>query len=270
MSDQGREGQGPVNQRFEPVREAVAGLFTAGRLQEAVGLLEEFVRDWPDVAGAHEQLGIAWSSSGDHTRALKAFETAARLDSGSAVIRYNMGVSQREAGHLLKAAESFAEAIRLDNESFPAWLARAAILTRLGDCPGAREAARTAARLRPEEDDPWRILVLVELLEGNFPAAGEALEGYMLRAGKLANLFPQLQELVGQRRAVELARVVLSRRAILAREAALFLGEHHYREEEADAAIACLLDARSLGGDDARTLIWLSRAYTLRGRTAEA
>jgi len=270
MSDQGREGQGPVNQRFEPVREAVDGLFKAGRLQEAVGLLEKFVGGWPEDADAHEQLGIACSSSGDHARALKAFETAVRLDSGNAVIRYNMGVSQREAGHLLKAAESFAEATRLDEKSYIAWIAQAAILTRLGDCPGARESAQTAARLRPEEESPWWMLILVELLEGNFPAVGEALEAYRARAGKSANLFPQLQELVGQRRAVELAWVVLSRRAILAREAALFLGEHYYKEEEADAAIACLLDARSLGGEDARTLIWLSRAYTLRGRTAEA
>jgi tetratricopeptide (TPR) repeat protein len=270
MRDQSGEGQGPISQRFEPVREAVSGLFKTGRLQEAVGLLEEFLREWPENADAHEQLGIAYSSSGDHARALKAFETAARLDSGSAVIRYNMGVAQREAGYLLKAAESFADAIRLDEKSYPAWLARAAILMRLGDCPGAREAAQAAARLRPEEENPWRMLILVELLEGNFPAVGEALEGYRARAGKPAKLFPQLRELVGQRLAVELARVVLARRALLAREAAFFLGEHHYKEEEADAAIACLLDARSLGADDAATLILLSRAYTLRGRMAEA
>jgi tetratricopeptide (TPR) repeat protein len=270
MSDQGREGQGPANQRFEPVREASASLSKAGRHREAIGLLEEFVREWPEDADAHEELGIACSLSGDLTRGLKAFQTAARLDSGSASIHYNMGISRRQAGHLLKAAESFAEATRLDEKFYAGWTARAETLTRLGDCQGAREAAQTAARLCPEEESPWRLLILVELLEGNFPAVGEALEGYRVRAGKLADLFPLLRELVGQRRAVELARVVLARRAILAREAALLLGEHHYRQEQADAAIAYLLDARSLGADDATTLILLSRAYTLGGRTAEA
>src|SRR5262245_61403047 len=130
MNDQSRDGRGPAHQRFGQVREAVARLSKSGRLREARGLLEDFVREWPEAADAHEQLGIVCSSSGDHTRALKAFETAARLDSSSVVIRYNMGVCQREAGHLLKAAESFAEATRLDKECYLAWIARAAILTR--------------------------------------------------------------------------------------------------------------------------------------------
>lgn len=258
-----------MSDQFEPLREASDSL-RAGRYREAVGLLEQLVREAPENAETHEQLGLACSLSGDLERALEAFEAAARLDSGCASIRYNIGVSHREAGRLLKAAESFAETIRLDEKFYPGWIGQAGILVTLGDFPGAREAAQTAARLQPQEESPWRLLILVELLEGNLPAVGEALEGYRVVAGDLADVFPHLRELLGEQRAIELARVVLARRAMLAREAALLLGEHYYRQGEADAAIACLLDARSLGTDDARTLILLSGAYSLRGRTAEA
>lgn len=270
MNDQEREGSRRVDQQFERVREAVAKLFEAGQPRKAAGLLEEFLREWPEHAGAHEQLGIAFSDSGDHTRALKAFETAARLDSGSAAIRHNMGIAFRQAGQLLKAAESFAEAIRLDGKSYSTWLARAEILTRLGDYPGACEAAQTAASMCPKEERPCGLLVLLKLLEGDFPAVDEAVKGYRARAGELAHLFPRLQKLVGPDMAVDRAKIALARRGILAREAALFLGEHHYREEQPDTAIAYLLDARSLGAEDATTLMLLSRAYMQRGRTAEA
>lgn len=259
----------PGSEPLDPVREAVA-LFKAGRLREAVRLLEGFVGEMPADAVAQWHLGIAYSSSGNHARALKAFRAATELDPGSAAIRYNMGVAQQKAGHLLKAAESFAEATRLDESFYEAWDVRAEILIKLGDRPGAREAAQTAARLRPEEESPWQLLTLAALLEDDFPAVGQALEGYRLCTGVLTHLFPRLQVLVGPKLAVERARVVLARRGILAREAALFLGEYHYWEQEPDTAIAYLLDARSLGAEDAGTLIWLSRAYAMRGRMDEA
>jgi tetratricopeptide (TPR) repeat protein len=76
--------------------------------------------------------------------------------------------------------------------------------------------------------------------------------------------------LLGEERAIALAGAVRNRRATLAREAAVFLGDHFTRQRNADAAIACLLDARSLGRDDAMTLTLLSQAYKLGLRPIEA
>jgi tetratricopeptide (TPR) repeat protein len=208
--------------------------------------------------------------TGDEERALQSFETAARLDPRSAAIRYNIGVCHRESGRLLKAAESFAHALRLDENFYAAWIGRAGIRARLGDFSDAREAARTAARLRPDEKDPWRLLVFVELLDGNWPAIDAAVEAYASRGGGTASLFFELRELFGSRRAVDIAGVVRSRRETLAAEAALFLGDHFTGRREPDAAIASLLDARSLGREDATTLVLLTRAYSVGGRSIEA
>lgn len=235
-----------------------------------VGQAEQAVRERPDDAGAHMNLGIARALAGDSERGLESLETAAGLDPGSAPIRYNIGVCHGQAGRLLKAAESFDHAIRLDKRSYAAWIGRAEILAKLGDFPGARSAAQTAARLCPGEESPWRLLIAVELSEADFPAVGAALAGYLSRGGEPANLFLELRELLGEERALALADAARNRRATLAREAAIFLGDHFTRQRQADAAIACLLDARSLARDDARVMILLSKAYSLGGRGIEA
>jgi tetratricopeptide (TPR) repeat protein len=231
---------------------------------------ERAVRERPGDAHAHMDLGLAFALAGDAERGLESFEAAARLDPSSAAIRYNIAVCHREAGRLLEAAESFARATRLDEDSYPAWLGRAGILARLGDTAGAREAVHTAARLRPSEKDPWRLMVAAELLERDFPALDLALEGYRSRGGDAAVLFFELRELFGEQRSVELAGAMRNRRATLAAEAAVFLGDHFIHRKDADAAIACLLDARVLGRETAKTMILLSRAYALGGRPIEA
>jgi tetratricopeptide (TPR) repeat protein len=235
-----------------------------------VAQAEQAVRERPDDADAHMNLGVARALSGDPERGLESLETAARLDPESAAIRYNIGVCHRQAGRLLKAAEGFAHAIRLDEGSYPGWIGQAGILARLGDFPGARRAAQMAARLCPEDKNTWRLLIAVEIAEGDFPAVDAALEGYRSRGGDPVKLFFEFQELLGEERAIALAGAVRNRRATLARDAAVFLGDHFTRQRQADAAIACLLDARSLGRDDAMTLILLSQAYKLGGRPIEA
>lgn len=235
-----------------------------------VGEAERAVRERPHDADAHMNLGVARARAGDAERGLESFETAARLDAVSASIRYNIGVCHRMAGRLLQAAESFAHAIRLDESDYSAWNARAEILARLGDFPGARSAAQTAARLCPREKNPWRLLIAIELSEANLPAVDAALAGYSSRGGEPAKLFSEVRELLGEERAVALAEAARNRRVTLAREAALFLGDHFTRQRQADPAIACLLDARSLDRDDARVMILLSKAYSLGGRGIEA
>jgi tetratricopeptide (TPR) repeat protein len=239
-------------------------------LAPVVAQAEQGVRERPDDADAHMNLGIARARAGDSERGLQSLEKAARLDPRSAAIRYNIGVCHRRAGRLLKAAESFDHAIRLDKRSYAAWIGRAEILARLGDFPGARSAAQTAARLCPGETNPWRLLIAVELSEANFPAVNAALAGYSSRRGEPAKLFLEVRELLGEERAVALAEAARNRRATLARESALFLGDHFTRQRQADAAIACLLDARSLDRDDARVMILLSKAYLVGGRGIEA
>lgn len=270
MSHQTREAQGPANERFKPVREAADLLARAGQYQEAIGLLQQFVREWPEDDEAYEKLGLVHSLSGDPERGLDAFETAARLNPKSVSIRYNIGVSHRQSGRLLKAAESFAEATRLDENFYEGWINRAEILLRLGDSQAAREAAQIGSKMRSDDVRPWALLALAGLIGGSTSEVGEAVEGYRARGGRPASLFSELRDLIGDQRAIRLAKQLLARRATLAREAALFLGDHYYRQENADAAIACLLDARALGAEEAMTLIFLSRAYMLRGRTSEA
>jgi tetratricopeptide (TPR) repeat protein len=231
---------------------------------------EQAVRERPEDPEAHLTLGIAFEMTGDCGRGLESFETAARLDPLSAAIRYNIGVCHRQAGRLLKAAESFDHALRLDERLYAAWIGRAGIRARLGDFPDAREAARTVARLRPDEKDPWRMLLFVELLDGNWPAIDAAVEAYVSRGGDTASLFFESRELFGERRTVEIAGAVRSRRGTLAAEAAFFLGDYFTGRRQADAAIASLLDARSLGREDATTLVLLTRAYSVGGRAIEA
>ena len=61
----------------------------AGELEDA----REEVRNNPDDADAHNNLGIAYGELGKHEEAIKSYKQAIRLDPDDAEANYNLGVA---------------------------------------------------------------------------------------------------------------------------------------------------------------------------------
>jgi tetratricopeptide (TPR) repeat protein len=58
-------------------------LLQLGHFQEAVQAFEQAIRDAPDLALAHYNLGVTLAQDGDETRALQELEEAVRLSASS-------------------------------------------------------------------------------------------------------------------------------------------------------------------------------------------
>ena len=82
----------------------------AGEVEDA----REEVRNNPDDANAHYNLGIAYYNTGKHKEAIESYKQAIRLDPDFAMAHYNLGTTYNNTGKYQKAIESHKHAIRLD------------------------------------------------------------------------------------------------------------------------------------------------------------
>jgi tetratricopeptide (TPR) repeat protein len=82
----------------------------AGELEDA----KELVRNNPDNAGAHFNLGVAYGANGMNKKAIKSYKQALRINPDFKEAHYNLGGGYYKSGKNEEAVESFKQAIRID------------------------------------------------------------------------------------------------------------------------------------------------------------
>ena len=300
----------PDSRRAEP-RNILLGEGTARRMlyfeEEDIGVFQEAVSQYPDLANAHAALSEVATSLGDHELALAESQNAVRLDPekhhywmrlGQELQRAGRGADAikamtvalekapgnsnyhaalasallSEASGLEKTRTASLEAIRLDAKNAWAWTLLASVERQAGDSEAAARAAERSVALEPTS--AWPHLALAESLHA-MGRTNEALQ--ILERTALLEMDP------GARSA--LARNLLAcGRPERAREEALAATEQAPRSEASwtvlaqvestleqwEPAVRAWREAAALDPDNSSLLVQLGRALVKSGRGDEA
>jgi len=157
----------PGNQRMNP-KEAAARNPTAaralevalshhraGRLPQALAAYEDILRRWPDLADAHNLLGLALYQSGRAQPALASIDRALALNPAHPEYRNNRGIVLMALGRPADAEAEFRRtlAARPDHAQASANLGNA--LKAQGDRGGAMDMYQRAVEANPNHAEAW-------------------------------------------------------------------------------------------------------------------
>lgn len=174
-------------------RELGAALFTAGRVEESVPLLEKALalaergRDLAGLGSAANTLGLAHLAGGRAKDAVAALVTAASAHpravrpEGHAMAKANLALAHERAGDAARAGLAARQALGVRSVPEPVRGIATAVLARLGDAPG-----RVLDVLDAEPEDSWPDVLREELLRWADGGPGErAVEARALVTGVL-------------------------------------------------------------------------------------
>ena len=85
----------------------------AGEIEDA----KEEVRNNPDDAKAHYNLGVVYGESGMYQEAIESFKQVIRIDPDNANTHYNLGLAYYNLGWNKAAIKSFKQAIKIQSYS---------------------------------------------------------------------------------------------------------------------------------------------------------
>ena len=86
----------------------------SGQYQEAIASYKKALRIKPDLAEAHFNLGINYGESGQWQEAIASFKEAIRIKPGEADAHYGLGYVYNELGQHQEAIASYKEALRIN------------------------------------------------------------------------------------------------------------------------------------------------------------
>ncbi len=147
-----------------------------GRADEAITLLQRLTKRHAAHAGGHYALGNACRLSGQIEAAIAAYGEALRRHPGFAGAHHGLGLALRLAQREAEAAEQLRAAVAALPDWAVAWMDLGITLAMLGDLPAAEEALSRAVALAPTLGEAQRHLAALR------PAANEtALETLAVR-----------------------------------------------------------------------------------------
>ena len=151
---------------------ALSRLFAAaGRMDDALTAVVRAGRVAPDAPESLEQLASVYADAGDAAMLQVAAERLLRVFPDRPSGPYYAAAAEFMRDRLEPALALARDATRLDAGYADAHNLQGAILARLGDTGGARQAFETALRLNPRDSSAYRNLGLLELSSGNTAAA---------------------------------------------------------------------------------------------------
>ncbi|HVQ62678.1 MAG TPA: tetratricopeptide repeat protein [Burkholderiales bacterium] len=156
MQDRFAEAIEPFREVFEKARTSGAG-YHLGYCYLAVKdpgsadrVLEQVVREFPQMAQAHNLLGVALAQQGRHGEALVYFSYAARREPQLVEAHNNMGNALSELDRYEDALPCFETAVRLDPADPRAHNNLGNVLFKLGRFEAAAESYRKAIAIAPD------------------------------------------------------------------------------------------------------------------------
>jgi tetratricopeptide (TPR) repeat protein len=163
-----------------------------GRNADAVALLQQTRRVYPDADDVWLQLGQLYLKMRDGRAAEQALRRATELAPRQHLNVYYLGVAQIVLGNLQGAAACFRKAVELKPDYAPAHHNLGKCLSETGDVAGAREAYRTALRCEP---NLFESQLGLATLQANTGQLAEALE-HARHAVRLRPADPAAQRLL--------------------------------------------------------------------------
>jgi tetratricopeptide (TPR) repeat protein len=154
---------------------AALKLEQAGRVSEALGLLEQAVRIAPADVGARNALGLVLLRLERPAEALEQFDALLKLNPALAYAHASRGNALLALGAITQAEGSYQRALSLDPHQGAALAGLAHIATHRGAYREAREWAEQALALLPGLPDALMSLAAIELRERQAPQAEQRI-----------------------------------------------------------------------------------------------
>jgi protein O-GlcNAc transferase len=151
-------------------------LHDEGRLDEAIEAYQASVRLQPDLAQAHNNLGVALRARGHLDEAIAACREAVRLQPTYASAWSNLGSVLQRRGRFEEAVPAYLESLRWNPKHATAHYNLGCALRLLGRADEAAAAFRAALRLKPDLADAHSNLGAVLREQGDLDAAREAYQ----------------------------------------------------------------------------------------------
>lgn len=138
--------------------ERASDLFTRGRRDEAIKILDETVRLHPDALLAHLALGRFLLQTGGLVEAERALERAVTLAPDAFEAHYELGTALERQGRAAEAANCFEKTLAIHPGYAPAHFHLGRCRLQQGDPEGALESLTATVRFRPDYAEAQRAL----------------------------------------------------------------------------------------------------------------
>jgi tetratricopeptide (TPR) repeat protein len=133
----------------------ISKLITAEEYDKAVLILQDYLKDNPDVAWAYGLWGECLRRQYSFEQAIEKFKKAIGINQESTVAYWYWGDCLRDLGRHDEAIEKFAKTAELDPESYPAYGAWGDCLKKLGQYVEAEKKYETAITIEPKYFDAY-------------------------------------------------------------------------------------------------------------------
>jgi tetratricopeptide (TPR) repeat protein len=154
-------------------------LMAQKRHQEAIAILEQTVRDYPNSAWSWGMLGDALAMAGDLPRAEQALQWATQIGADSSDVPLNLGLVSLARGNRLAALGHFRQAIKRKPDLTQGHFFIGYCLLQEGNRVGASEAFQAALRCKPDFVPAHRSQAELLITDGKIAQALQHL-GYAL------------------------------------------------------------------------------------------
>jgi tetratricopeptide (TPR) repeat protein len=104
----------PVNAEAQRAFDAARAALRAGRTADAERGFRDVAAKFPELGGAHANLGLILRNAGKHEESVAALERAIKASPNQPVFFNQLGVSYRHAGKFAKAREAYETALALE------------------------------------------------------------------------------------------------------------------------------------------------------------
>ncbi len=150
-----------------------------GRSDEGIASIEQAIRQVPDFAGYHNNLGNIHASRNHLPEATNAYEQAARLSPDSADLHNNLGALYRAQGQFAQARAQYLRAIELNPEHLNAHNNLGLLHADEGDIKGAIGYYCKSIQLMPGHPDGRKLLGITYYTMGKVKEAAEVFRQWL-------------------------------------------------------------------------------------------
>ena len=109
----------PVSPQAQRAFDDARRLLAAGRADDAERAFRALAKSYPDLGGAHANLGLIYRQAGKHAEAVAELELAVRASPKQPVFLNQLGIAYRQHGQFAKARDAYQRALDLDAD-YPA------------------------------------------------------------------------------------------------------------------------------------------------------
>jgi tetratricopeptide (TPR) repeat protein len=104
----------PIDPEAQRAFDSARSALRAGRTADAERGFRDVAARYPDLGGAHANLGLILRNAGKHDESIAALERAVKASPRQPVFFNQLGVSYRHKGQFAKAREAYESALALD------------------------------------------------------------------------------------------------------------------------------------------------------------